>query len=95
MPPRDPAVAKWLASMDPVRDAYDTASMYAGLSLEERGRMVSMLCKSAMQILQWRPDRGAKALEYQAPRSSESEELWRSLVRRAQQAGWKWKPPQP
>lgn len=95
MPPRDPAVAKWLANMDPVRDAYDTASMYTGMSLEERGRMVSMLCRSAMKILQWRPDRGAAALAYQPPLPPESEALWRSLVRGARERGWQWKTPQP
>lgn len=89
MPPKDHRVARFLANVDEAADVFDTASLSAGLSLEESGRMLSALCRSAAKILAARPDRD-EVLGYQAPRSPESEALWRSLMSQARRSGWSW-----
>ena len=59
----------------------DDVAALRGLSIEERGKILESVCRDAMAIITARPD-SAKALAAQEPRSAESLELWRTLVRR-------------
>ncbi len=77
----DPSVRRFIDRIDPVADVFDTVSMYRDMTLEERGKLLAALCRSAIQIVVCRPDRDA-VLAFQDPMSPEAEATWLALIRR-------------
>jgi hypothetical protein len=55
---------------------------YLGTSVEDRSRILSELCRFAAEAIDQSPQR-ERILEFEEPRSAESLDLWRRLMKRA------------
>lgn len=72
-----------LRQRDPVESIFDDIAPYRGTTVEQRSRMMSELCRWAIEQAEARPE--LRVLEHQDPRSPESEALWLRLVREARE----------
>jgi hypothetical protein len=79
MPPRDPAVERFLArhSKPPREAVEDDVARYRGRSLEQIGEAVSACCRMAVAILDASPSREAILARHEPPHPS-----YRALIAR-------------
>lgn len=73
---------RFLSPRDPVADVRDEIEPYVGASSERHARDLASVCRTAMLILEARPDRQV-VLDWQDPRSPEAERLWLSIVQQS------------